>query len=468
MQILEPQPVDPYAATLRSADSLLRYMPKVPYGHRVHVRGIVTSSQPGQFIWIRDESSGLRIQTLQQDHLQPGDEIDVLGFPSSGSSTPLLEDSIYRKTGRTILALPLRLTNPLQAYGNEDDLVSIEGTLIEIQPVLSGLALSLESSDKIFKVILRQSSEAPSPADWQPGSLVRATGICTVIYDEAKPVMGIWHPQSFQILLRSPADLSVIKPAPWWTAKHMIMLLGFVALALIGVSGTILLLARRHLNEQIRRRALAEVEFAAILSERNRLAREMHDTLAQGLTATSVQLQLVEKHANGASEEMIQHLNLSQQLVRGSLTEARNSIWNMRSQVLETGDLADALKEILEHMTDGTQIEANLEVTGQKRRLSPVVENNLLRVGQEAITNSAKHARSRRIRVKLEYGECLLTLTVQDDGCGFDTAKPRSGTGGFGLVGMQERAAELKGVWNVHSAPDQGTEIWLQVPLSSE
>src|SRR5450759_3203820 len=140
---------------------------------------------------------------------------------------------------------------------------------------------------------------------------------------KARPVMGVWHPQSFQILLRSPADLAVIKTPPWWTATHIIFLLGMVAVASLSVSGVVLLLARRRLNEQARRRAMAEAEFAAILSERNRLAREIHDTLAQGLTDTSVQLRLAKKHANGASEMMSQHLDIAQQLVRGSLEEAR-------------------------------------------------------------------------------------------------------------------------------------------------
>jgi signal transduction histidine kinase len=283
---------------------------------------------------------------------------------------------------------------------------------------------------------------------------------------KARPVMGVWHPQSFQILLRSPADLAVIKTPPWWTARHIIFLLGMVAVASLSVSGVVLLLARRRLNEQARRRAMAEAEFAAILSERNRLAREIHDTLAQGLTATSVQLRLATKYADGASELTNHHLDMAQQLVRGSLAEARNSIWNMRSQVLETGDLAGALENILKQMVDGTGLETDFQVTGRKRRLAPVTENNLLRVGQEAITNATKHARAKHVKVTLDFGEKQFSLTVADDGRGFDPAHPRSSDGGFGLVGMQERAIELKGELKVRSAPDQGTEINLYVPLS--
>jgi signal transduction histidine kinase len=468
VQIEKREPSDPYAAPLRSLASLLQFAPEIHYNHRIHVRGIVTCAQPGSLVWIRGESSGLKIQTRQNENLMPGDEIDVLGFPSYGSSTPLLEDAIYRKIGVTAPPAPLRLTNPSLAYDQQDDLVTIEAMLTETHPMLDGLALSLEKSGKSFNAILKQTPNIPSPSDWQPGSLVRVTGICTVIYDDARPVMGVWHPQSFQILLRSPADLSVIKPPPWWTARHIIFLLGFMAVISLSISGAVVLFARRRLNEQARRRAMAEHEFAAILSERNRLAREIHDTLAQGLTATSVQLQLVEKHSAGASEAMIEHLNHSQQLVRSSLEEARNSIWNMRSQVLETGDLADALKNILEHMADETEMKTDVAVTGQARRLSHAVENNLLRVGQEAITNAVKHARAKHIKVKLDFGEKQLSLTVVDDGCGFNPASPGLRAGGFGLVGMQERAIELKGELRVRTTPNQGTVINLCVPLSGE
>ena len=466
VQIEKLQPTDPYAAPLRSSVSLLQFAPKVPYGHRVHVRGIVTCFQPGSLIWIRDASSGLRIQTRQQDSLSAGDELDVLGFPSYGLSTPLLEDAIYRKTGETNPPVPLNLADPSEAYNNQDDLVAIEAKLTEFRPVLDGVALSLEKSGKVFKAILKQSPGASRSLNWQPGSRVRVTGICTVVYDDSRPVMGIWQPQSFQMLLRSPEDVVIIQPPPWWTAKHIILVLGLMAAVSVTGTGLVVLLARRRIHEQARRSAMAENEFAAILAERNRLAREIHDTLAQGLTATSVQLQLVEKHSAGASETMIDHLNLSQQMVRNSLQEARNSIWNMRSQVLETGDLAVALTNILETVADKDKVETAVQVTGQVRRLSPVIENNFLRVGQEAVTNAVKHARAKHINLALDFGGKQLSLTVVDDGCGFDPANPPVSEGGFGMVGMQERALELKGELKVRTVPNQGTEITLRVPLS--
>jgi signal transduction histidine kinase len=248
----------------------------------------------------------------------------------------------------------------------------------------------------------------------------------------------------------------------------MAILLSVITGALALLTGLVLTLSRRRLREQERQRQMAEAEFAAILSERNRLAREIHDTLAQGLTATSVQLRLAKRHANGASEVFTRHLDTALSLVQDSLREARNSIWNMRAHVLENGDLAGALRGILHQMADGTEIVGQLHVTGRVRRLPPVVENNVLRAGQEAIANAVRHSEAKRVDVTLEFEEKQFHLRVVDDGRGFDPERPPSGDGGFGLVGMRERVAELKGELNIRSAPGQGAEIVLTIPLSGD
>jgi signal transduction histidine kinase len=380
----------------------------------------------------------------------------------------MLEDAIFRKTGTTRPPAPLFLTSATNAFDHEDDLIATEALLADVQPVLEGTALTLKAGGIVFEAILKNSPDYGRNPEWQPGSKVRVTGICSVIHDDVRPLMGIWQPQAFQIFMRSPADLIIINLPPWWTPRHIILCLGAVVGGLLLVTGMVTLVARRRLNEQSRHRAMAEAEFAAILIERNRLAREIHDTLAQGLAATSVQLRLAKKQAAVSPESFHQHLDTAQQLVRDSLNEARNSIWNMRSQVLETGDLPSALKNILKQMTDSTELKTTFETSGRVRRLATVIENNCLRVGQEAITNAAKHAQASEIKVRLEYDEKFLRLLVADDGRGFDPAQPPPSEGGFGLVGIRERAAELKATLDIRRAPGRGTEISLFIPLSGE
>jgi signal transduction histidine kinase len=468
LEVIKPSPENLFESPVRPANSLLQFTPDTPIGHRVHVRGVVTHAQSGQFVWIRDSSSGLRIQARQQENLQAGDEIDALGFPIYGAGLPTLEDAVFKKTRSGKAPAPIVVTNAATAFEHEDDLIQLEAQLTEIHSVLEGVAMTFSFSNTVFKGILKLPPNQRLPDDWQPLSRVRVAGICGVAHDEASPLMGVWLPQSFQLLLRSPADLEITTPAPWWTPSRInnVFAIGFGSL--LALTAIVVGLARKRINQQKRRRQMAEAEFAAILNERNRVAREIHDTLAQGLTATSVQLRLAKKKANDDPAARDHHIDAAQQLVRDSLTEARNTIWNMRSQVLEAGDLSAALESILKQMADGTEIKTRFEVKGRQRRFAPVIENNFLRIGQEAITNAARHAQARSIEVALDFGDRQLQLAVRDDGAGFDPASPPPSSGGFGLVGMKERAAELKGELHIRSKPGKGTEITLIAPLSSE
>ena len=468
-EILKPAPANPFDAPLRAADSLHQFTPDAPIGHRVHVRGVVTHAQSGSLVWIHDASSGLRLQTRQNETLQAGDEIDVLGFPAYGTYSLVLEDAIFRKVGTTQPPVARFFTNVTEAFDHEDDLVQTDALLTAITPVLEGLALNFQFGDTTFKAVLKLPEDKRDHPEWLPGSKIRVTGICSLIHDNVRPMMGVWQPQALQLLIRSPADLVVLTAPPWWTPLRISYALGIACAILLIASAIGMTNSRRRLKEQAHRRAMAEAEFTAILAERNRVAREIHDTLAQGLAATSVHLRLAKKQADDDdSQSLHHHLDVSQQLVRDSLEEARNSIWNMRSQVLETSDLPGALDGILKQMADGAEFQAALEVTGRPRRFAPVIENNLLRVGQEAITNASRHARAKKLTVTLDFGEKQFRLTVRDDGAGFDPAKPPPTSGRFGLVGMKERAAELKGELCVRSEPDKGTEITLTVPLSGE
>jgi signal transduction histidine kinase len=456
---------------LRPAGSLLEFSPESGSGHRVHVGGVVTHQEPGTNVWIRDGSGALRVQTKQAGLLRAGDIIDVLGFPKYGSYTPALEDAVFEKRGTTNLPAPIRLSSPPDAFDHLADLVTFENaTLVESQAVPDGWILSLQQNGTSFKAIIKPANARLVANQWQPGSVVRVTGICSINIEDAEPILGggVWHPQSFQLLIRSPHDLVTLRAPPWWTPRHIISLLLVLTGASVLITAAVMWLARRRLHEQAHRRAMAEAQFAAILAERNRVAREIHDTLAQGLAATSVHLRIARKNVNGSSEPLSHHLEVAQQLVRDSLEEARNSIWNMRSQVLETADLAGALEGILQQMADGTELKCQFQVTGHPRRFAPVLENNILRIGQEAISNAVRHANARSISVNMLFAQKHFRLNIKDDGCGYDFAKPPPREGGFGLVGMRERTSHINGQLEISSGPRRGTELTLHIPLSGE
>jgi signal transduction histidine kinase len=207
-------------------------------------------------------------------------------------------------------------------------------------------------------------------------------------------------------------------------------------------------------------RKLAEA--ASILEERNRMAREIHDTLAQSFTGILLQ--------NGAAMQILAddleatqaHLETIDELARSGLAEARRSVTALRPQLLEDGDLHSALHRLVTQMRATADTSLVYEIKGIAYPLPAEVENNLLRIGQEALTNAIKHANAGEIRVELAYEHSQCSLQIKDDGKGFGVGSIPS-VGGFGLLGISERAEHIGAQLTIHSQPGQGTEITIVV-----
>ncbi len=210
-----------------------------------------------------------------------------------------------------------------------------------------------------------------------------------------------------------------------------------------------------------------QARFDAVLGERSRIAREIHDTLAQGFVGVSVQLEIVSRLLASSTEGAREHLDQARIQVRDSISEARRSIWQLRSQGPENADLASRISKAAAQAIGSHPVKFELDVRGANRPLSAPVEDELLRIGQEAITNAVRHADSKHIHVELAFGARKLRLVVADDGCGF-TASPDSGSsnGHFGLEGMRERAEQIKATIQVDSVKGKGTKVIVEAPLT--
>jgi len=208
--------------------------------------------------------------------------------------------------------------------------------------------------------------------------------------------------------------------------------------------------------------------FALVFEERARLAREIHDTLAQGFVGISYQLDALALKLNGDLDVARQHLSLARKMVRHSLTEARRSVMDLRTSELEGKDLPAALATAARQWVAGSPVEVQVATSGSKEELPADVEQNILRIAQEAVANCLKHAKARMIRVDLEIEDCCVRLRVRDDGVGFEPSGTFSLIGGhFGLVGMRERAERLGGKLALASHPGSGTQVEVTVPLAS-
>ncbi|MFK8911617.1 sensor histidine kinase [Streptomyces sp. YS-3] len=218
-------------------------------------------------------------------------------------------------------------------------------------------------------------------------------------------------------------------------------------------------------NAALHAQLLVQAREAGVADERRRLAAEIHDTIAQGLTGIIAQLQVVTATQDPAAVR--EHLASAQALARASLGEARRSVQNLSPVALEHDGLPEALKKTVVEWGERHGVRAEFTVTGTAEPLHEEIEATLLRIAQEALANAGRHARASRVGVTLSYMGDEVSLDVRDDGRGFDPAAlpPRSGTGGFGLDGMRARAERIAGTVTVESEPGHGTAVSAGVPL---
>jgi signal transduction histidine kinase len=229
---------------------------------------------------------------------------------------------------------------------------------------------------------------------------------------------------------------------------------------------------RRQLIEQLQttRQELAEAEReAGRLAERGRLAREIHDTLAQGLISIVLLLEAAEDALPPASATARRHLEQALRTARENLGEARRLVWKLRPESLATASLGEALQRQVQRLGEETAIAASATVTGRPRQLPADTEVALLRIAQEALANVRKHSGASRVALTLSYMEDETVLDVRDDGVGFDPQRchARAG-GGYGLRLMNERVHELGGQLTVETSPGKGTTVAVSLPEAGE
>lgn len=218
-------------------------------------------------------------------------------------------------------------------------------------------------------------------------------------------------------------------------------------------------------NAALHAQLLVQAREAGVADERRRLAAEIHDTIAQGLTGIIAQLQVV---SNAPDLDIARtHLGRASDLARHSLGEARRSVHNLAPVALENDGLPEALKNTVAEWGERTGVRAGFTVTGTAEQLHDEVSATLLRIAQEALSNASRHARAARVGVTLTFLGDEVILDIRDDGQGFDPLDlpERTRTGGFGLDGMRARAERIAGSLAVESEPGHGTALSARVPL---
>jgi diguanylate cyclase (GGDEF)-like protein len=251
----EPAPDDPFNLPTRPLNRLLEYSPSQPLQHRVHVRGRVTLHWPGQKLCILDRNDGICVRTTDQASVQEGELVDMTGFPERESFHATLSDVQIRQAGDSFAVPAEKISADEPFHGDHTgELVGVDGQLIGTTQVMGNPALLLSSGQTVFTAVLpaamRNHGNDHRPA-WVEGSTVRVTGVFLGIIDAGQVTRqeGVSRLESFQILLRSPADVVVIKTPSWWNGAHALTVLGVLAILTLSILCWVVVL-RKRVEEQ--------------------------------------------------------------------------------------------------------------------------------------------------------------------------------------------------------------------------
>lgn len=453
--IVTPGNPEPFAIPAIPVAHLLRYPGDSPPRPRVKVRGVVTYHRPGEALGLRDGSDALFVESPSQEPLQPGDLVEVVGFPRMGAFRAALDDAEYRKVGQEPPPDPIPSTPAEILTGaREADLVLLEAELVEGYATPDGDVLALRAGSTRF----RARCPSGTVADWPQGSVVTVTGICRAA--EFREGGYRLTPVAFELWPRTPGDVRLVSRPTEWTVRRWLAILGAVAgIAAIGFAWA------ASLRRQVRRQTAVireQSQREATLDERQRIAREVHDTLEQELVGLTLRLEATA--ATVPAGPLSAALDSARRLVGRIHEEVRGLIWDLRDESGIT--LAEAIRGVLANLEGTASARLQFAVIGDPWAVPAVCTHNLKRIAQEAVTNSLKHAKSTEVRVDLHFSFDQLRLTISDDGQGFPTATDAR-PGHFGLVGMRERTRKIGGELRVDSQPGKGVSIQVTLPRNS-
>ena len=411
----------------------------------VLLRGVVSLTGPD--LYVEDSSGGLVVHEPQGPPLNVGDGVEVTGL-----AEPTLYSAVVRGGSVRVISSgtpfpPLSVT-PWQAASGAYDarFIEIEGHLKNRMHVENGYqVLEFYEGGEAFRAIY---SDHPGGIfrDLQKNSLIRIHGVCVVGRNYTQDLIP------FVVLLRSEDDIEVLAGPPWWTPWHI----GILFAGLLGLASLL----------QITYFRIQQWKVNAIMEERERLAHDIHDTMAQSFAGIGFHLQgirsSVVRGERGNSAHVAEQLGVAYQLVRKCHEDASRTISVLSSS------MPDIQRNLLEALTENVQklagegIRTVTEVLGEPVPLNLRISTALFQIGQEAISNAIGHASPTLITLSCRFERKSVTLTITNDGEAFEYDPM---TGGFGIMGMQKRAHDIGGTFEILSAPGVGTRVIVKAKL---
>lgn len=460
-------PDDLFSLSVQAISTLLSYSSSVRPATVSKIAGQVTWSESSTHLFVRDESDSVEVRLQSPRVFQVGDDVEVVGFAEHGTIKPILVDALARRTGHSAPPPPHQTTvGRMLRQDDESDLVQIEAMVRDVVRTSQAITFNLEEEGVTFDAVYSRSGDKPLPPLPEKGSRVSFIGICKVV-QLTSDFHQVATAAAYSLRLRSLEDLHVLSAPSWWSKRRIAIAFGGLSTVLVLAGGWIWIL-RRTVAQQTRV-IVAQTRAEATLEERDRIARELHDSLEQRLAGTTMLLDAAARAMVDQAASARSHLDTARAMLRHSLDEAQRAVLDLRSREFDGGDLIDGLEHSLQGLVENHRVNFRFERRGERPRLDGVTENHLLRLAQEAVTNALKHAEASEIRVGLSVEPSQLTLRVEDNGCGMELGREgaRAQAGQFGLIGMRERADKLQARFSIMSAEGRGTTIEVILPRST-
>lgn len=467
VEVEEPAPEKPFEVNTRPISDLAPEVMGASWAHRVKVAGEITYRDARSF-FLQDASGGIRVLTSSRPGVTIGKTVEVLGFPTMKGAARTLADAVVRpaKFDQQIQPKNLDLSEALSAWQNAT-LVAVTATLLAQKTNGGSQVLELQEQQRVFAATLTDGN-GHLPA-LPPGSRVRVVGVCdngtTSPLASEKPVRAQYL-ASLNLLMRSPSDLTVVSGPPWWTWQRTVALVGTL-LTMIAVTLLWVHLLRRRLERQrAAQLAFSRHVLERLEDERRRIAVNLHDSLGQILLAIKNQTLLaIQRPPN--EQELRQRLDEISGASSQAIDEVRQITHGLRPYQLDRLGLTQAIRASISRAAGNNSISFATRVEDIDGLFDKDAEIHVYRIVQEAVTNVVKHSGATEAAVVIKKRAATVSLSIRDNGRGFDAAKPLSDSRGlgYGLSGITERVRILGGTLTIDSRPGQGASLAVEVPM---
>jgi signal transduction histidine kinase len=460
-----PAPTDPFDAVSRTPRELLLFDAQASAFRPVKVRGQIVYADPTQ-LFLQEGGTGLRLLPVEETSLRPGDVVEAVGYPDIGSAQLRLREVLLRKTGEAPLSEPAKLDESALL---EEDLnstrVLAEGKMLGWHVEAKATVLEMQSGDRLF--LARIPKVELDPPSMRVGSRLAMVGVLLAAGGSRSPSIA---KESFELLVNSMADISVLSQPPWWTLPRLLAVVGMLLVILIFTMIWITQLRRlveqrtHQLQHETRERERIERRHA-LEAERSRIARDLHDDLGSSLTEISVL---------ASTGQLPQSTEVSQPgLFQAIGAKARSLIsaldvivWAVDPEDNSLQSLADYLSGYTSEFFSHTSIACRLRVpvSFPPITLEGRVRHDLLMAVKEALNNIVRHADATEVELRMAMADHSLEIDILDNGKGIREVRR---DGGHGLKNLAARLEKIGGSCVVQPRADRGTIVRIRLPFAA-